>query len=49
VTGNRDATESRFVDVEDELGLVVADMGQGGDVPGGQYTSLWSAVGTALE
>jgi hypothetical protein len=35
--------------VEDELGLVVADMGDGGDVPGDPFTSMWSAVATSLE
>jgi hypothetical protein len=49
LTGHRDATENRFADVEDELGLVVADMGDGGDVPGGPLTSMWSAVATSLE
>jgi hypothetical protein len=49
VTGNRDATEKRFADVDDELGVVVVDMDQGGDVTGGPYTSMLSAVGTALE
>jgi hypothetical protein len=49
LTGHRDATEKRFADVEDELGLVVADMGDGGDVPGGPFTSMWSALATSLE
>jgi hypothetical protein len=49
LTGHRDATEKRFADVEDELGLVVADMGDGGDVPGGPFISMWSAVATSLE
>jgi hypothetical protein len=38
-----------FLDVEGELCLVVANMAQGGDLTGGPYTSLWSAVGTSLE
>jgi hypothetical protein len=49
LTGHRDATENRCADVEDELGLVVADMGGGGDVPGGPFTSMWSAVVTSLK
>jgi hypothetical protein len=49
VTLNLDAIETRFADVEDELGLVVADMGQGGDVPGGLDISLWGAFGTSSE
>jgi hypothetical protein len=44
-----DTSEARFADVEDELGLIVDNLGQGGDVPGGPYTSLWSAVRTSLE
>jgi hypothetical protein len=35
VLGNRDAAESRFVDVEDEIGLVVVDMGQCNDATRG--------------
>jgi hypothetical protein len=49
VSQTRDTSEARFADVEDELGLIGADLGQGGDVPGGPYTSLWIAVGTSLE
>jgi hypothetical protein len=49
VSQTRDTSEASFADVEDELGLVGADLGQGGHVPGGPYTSLWSAVGTSLE
>jgi hypothetical protein len=49
VSRTRDTSEARFADVEDELGLIGADLGQGGDVPGVPYTSLWSAVGTSLE
>jgi hypothetical protein len=49
LTGHRGATEKRFADVEDELGLVVADMGDGGDVPGGPFTSMWGALATSLE
>jgi hypothetical protein len=49
VSQTRDTSEARFADVEDELGLIGADLGQGGNVPGGPYTSLWSAVGTSLE
>jgi hypothetical protein len=49
VSQTRDTSEARFADIEDELGLIGADMGQGCDVPGGPYTSLWSAVGTSLE
>jgi hypothetical protein len=49
VSQTRDTSEARFADVEDELGLIGADLGQGGDIPGGPYTSLWSAVGTSLE
>jgi uncharacterized protein with GYD domain len=49
LTGHRDATEKRFADVEDELGLAVADMGGGGDVPGGSFASMWSAVANSLE
>jgi hypothetical protein len=49
VSQTRDTSEARFTDVEDDLGLIGADLGQGGDVPGGPYTSLWSAVGTSLE
>jgi hypothetical protein len=45
----RDTSEPRFADVEDELGLIGAELGQGGDAPGGPNTSLWSAVGTSLE
>jgi hypothetical protein len=47
--GHRDATEKLFADVEDEFGLVVADMGSGGDVPDGPSISMWSAVATSLE
>jgi hypothetical protein len=43
------SSEARFAYVEDELGLIGADLGQGGGLPGGPYTSLWSAVGTSLE
>jgi hypothetical protein len=46
---NRDTSEATFAYVEDKLGLIVADLGRGGDVPGGPYTSLWSSVGTSLE
>jgi hypothetical protein len=46
---NRVVMDKHFADVEDELGLVVADMGEGGDVPGCPYTSLWSAVGTSFD
>jgi hypothetical protein len=49
VSQTRDTSEAKFADVEDELGLIGTDLGQGGDVPGGPYTSLWSAVGTSLE
>jgi hypothetical protein len=49
LTGHCDVTEKRFADVEDELGLVVADMGNGGDVPRGPLTSMWSVVATSLE
>jgi hypothetical protein len=49
VSQKRDTSEARFADVEDELGLIGADLGQGGDIPGGPYTSLWSTVGTSLE
>jgi hypothetical protein len=49
LTGHRNATEKRFANVEDELGLVAADMGDGGDVPGGPFTSMCSAVATSLE
>jgi hypothetical protein len=49
LTGHRDATAKRFADVKDELGLVVADMGDGGDVPGGPFTGIWSAAATSLE
>jgi hypothetical protein len=49
VSQTRDTSEARFADVEDELGLIGADLGQGGDVPGGPYTILWRAVGTSLE
>jgi hypothetical protein len=42
-----DTSEARFADVEDKLGLIGADLGQGGDVLGVPYTSLWSAVGTS--
>jgi hypothetical protein len=35
VSQNRDTVKARSDDVEDELDLVVADVGQGGDVPGG--------------
>jgi hypothetical protein len=49
VSQTRDTSDARFADVEDELGLIGADLGQGGDVPGGPYTSLWSVVGTSLE
>jgi hypothetical protein len=48
VSQTRDTSEARFADVEDELGLIGADLGQGGDVPGGPYTSLWSKVGTSF-
>jgi hypothetical protein len=44
-TGTQEATEKRFANVEDELVVVDVYMGNGGDVPGGPYTSLWSAVG----
>jgi hypothetical protein len=49
VSQTRDTSEARFADVEDDLGLISADLGQGGDVPGGPYTSLLSPVGTSLE
>jgi hypothetical protein len=49
VSQTRDTSEARFVDVEDELGLIGADLGQEGDVPGGPYTRFWSTVGTSLE
>jgi hypothetical protein len=49
LTGHRDTTEKRFAYVEDELGLVVADMGDGGDVSEGPFTSMWRAVATSLE
>jgi hypothetical protein len=49
VSQTRDTSEAIFADVEDKLGLIGADLGHGGDVPGGPYTSLWSAVGTSLE
>jgi hypothetical protein len=49
LTGHRDTTKKIFVAVEDEIGLVVADMGDGGDVPGGPSTIMWSAVATSLE
>jgi hypothetical protein len=44
-----DTSEARFADVEDELGIIGVDLGQGGDVPGEPYASLWSAIGTSLE
>jgi hypothetical protein len=34
VSQTRDKSEARFADVEDELGLIGADLGQGGDIPG---------------
>jgi hypothetical protein len=49
VSQTRDTSEARFADVEGELGLIGADLGQGGDIPGGPYTSLWSAFGASLE
>jgi hypothetical protein len=49
VSQTRDTSEARFSNVEHELGLIGADIGQGGDVPGGPHTSIWSAVGTSLE
>jgi hypothetical protein len=49
VSQTRDTSEARFADVEDELGPIGADLGQGGDLPGGPYIRLWSAVGTSLE
>jgi hypothetical protein len=49
VSQTRETSEARFADVKDGLGLIGADLGQGGDMPGGPYTSLWSAVGTSLE
>jgi hypothetical protein len=49
VSQTRDTSEARFANVEEELGLIGADLGQGGDMSGGPYTSLWSAVGTSLE
>jgi hypothetical protein len=49
LTGHRGATKKRFADVEDELGLVVADMGGRCDVPGGPFTSMWSVVAPSLE
>jgi hypothetical protein len=49
VSQTHDTSEARFADVEDKIGLLGADLGQGGDVSGGPYTSLWSAVGTSLE
>jgi hypothetical protein len=49
VSRTRDTSEARFANVEDELGLIGADLGQGGDVSGGHYTGLWSAVGTSLK
>jgi hypothetical protein len=49
VSQSRDTSEARFANIEDELGLIGADLGQGGDVSGGPYTSLWSAVLTSLE
>jgi hypothetical protein len=49
LTGHRDATKKRVAYVEDALGLVVADMGDGGDVPGGPFTSIWIVVATSLE
>jgi hypothetical protein len=49
VPQTRDTSEARFADVEDKLGLIGAALGQGGDLPGGPYTSLWSVVGTSLE
>jgi hypothetical protein len=49
VPKTRDTSEARIADVEDEMGLIGANLDQGGDVPGGPYTSLWSAVGTSLE
>jgi hypothetical protein len=42
-----DTSEASFADVEYKLGLIGADLGQGGDVLGVPYTSLWSAVGTS--
>jgi hypothetical protein len=49
VSQTRDTPEARFANVEDELGLIGADLGQGGDIPGGPYTSRRSAIGTSLE
>jgi hypothetical protein len=49
VSQTRDTSEARFADVEYELGIIGADIGHGGDIPGGPYTSIWRAVGTFLE
>jgi hypothetical protein len=35
VSQTRDTSEARCPNVEDELGLIGADLGQGDDVPGG--------------
>jgi hypothetical protein len=35
VSQTRDTSEAMCADVEDELGLIGADLGHGGDVPGG--------------
>jgi hypothetical protein len=48
VSQTRDTSDARFSSVEDEPGLIGADLGQGVNLSGGYYTSLWSAVGTYL-
>jgi hypothetical protein len=36
------------VEVEDDLGAVMAEMGSGNEIPGGPYVNLRSGIGVAL-
>jgi hypothetical protein len=49
IATSKATVRDRLMILEYELGVVMADVGPGDDVPGGTYVNVWSGVGTALD
>jgi hypothetical protein len=50
MANSKDVLVGLLLDVEDELGATLAELGSGDSIPGGGgYVNVWSGIGSALE